>query len=269
MAQTDGSKQSNQFRVGLRVKTRVLGAMIVREMLLRFGRDGAGFIWVIIEPMLLTVGVLFMWSLMEPEGKHGFPIVAFVFTGYMPLTLWRHLTNSMAQIFRRSVSLRYHRRISNMDVVLARQIQEFIGTTAAMLFVFAVLVAADLMAPPKDLTMAGIGWLAMAGLGFGGGMLIAALTEYEEATDRFIGPFQYLLVPISGSFFLVDWLPYDFQRILLLNPLTHCFEMFRAGYFGEGTAFHYSIGYVSAWIVVLLYFGLVVMDRIKDRMQIT
>src|SRR5580692_536067 len=42
---------------GARIQVRVLGALIVRELHTRFGRDNIGFLWFIVEPMLLAVGV--------------------------------------------------------------------------------------------------------------------------------------------------------------------------------------------------------------------
>ena len=56
-------------------------------------------------------------------------------SGYIPLTLWRHMTNSMIMIFRRSSALLYHRSISLFDIMLAKFALEFIATSGAFLAV--------------------------------------------------------------------------------------------------------------------------------------
>src|SRR5262245_54023087 len=79
---------------GLAVQARCLKALMIRDMMMRYGRANIGFLWVILEPMILTAGVMAIWSLIRPPYEHGVQIVAIVLTGYMPLTLWRHIANA-------------------------------------------------------------------------------------------------------------------------------------------------------------------------------
>ena len=39
---------------GLRIQARVIGALILRELHTRYGRENIGYLWVIGEPMLLA-----------------------------------------------------------------------------------------------------------------------------------------------------------------------------------------------------------------------
>ena len=85
-------------------------------------------------------------------------------SGYIPLTLWRHMTNSMIMIFRRSSALLYHRSISLFDIMLAKFALEFIATSGAFLAVWGTLnlvgVAGDITR--FDLLFVGclmMGWL--------------------------------------------------------------------------------------------------------------
>ena len=43
----------------LAMRVRVLEALAVRDMMMRYGRGNLGFLWVLLEPMILTVGVMF------------------------------------------------------------------------------------------------------------------------------------------------------------------------------------------------------------------
>src|SRR5258708_25019048 len=97
---------------GWSIQRRSIRALVLREMMMRYGRDNIGFTWVILEPMILTAGVMVIWSIMWGEEKEGSLLVEVVLTGYMPLTLWRHMTGAPVLIFRRSSSLLYHRSIN-------------------------------------------------------------------------------------------------------------------------------------------------------------
>ncbi len=51
------------LREALLVKSRVYEALMIRLIIVRFGRENLGFLWVVIEPMLLCVGVMGIWKI--------------------------------------------------------------------------------------------------------------------------------------------------------------------------------------------------------------
>lgn len=238
-----------------RLQFRVIHALMVRDLMMRYGRENLGFLWVVLEPMILTLGVMCIWSILGYHGKDGVKVVEVVFTGYMPLTLWRHLTNNAAGLFRMSTGLLYHRQISLFDIMLSRQFLEFIGTTMALIVVYISLTLFGLLEGYQRLDLMILGWLMMAWMGITFGALIAAMTERWEVSERFIQPFQYFNIPISGAFFFVDWLPAWGQRAISWHPLVHCYELFRAGYFGSAVVTHYNIVYCATWAFALTFFG--------------
>lgn len=261
-----------RLAVGFRTQVRTIRSLMLRDMLMRHGRDNIGFGWVILEPMILTAGVMIVWTIMAggvDKGKGGINVVEMVLTGYMPLTLWRHMTNPSIMLFRRSVPLLYHRQITLFDILLSKLSLEFIGASAAFVFVWSSLYALGVVSGIYNLSLLIAGWLMMAFLGLAGGALIVAITERWEAAERFIQPSQYLMVPISGCFFLLDWLPTWAQDALLYNPMVHCFEVFRAGYFGSALTFHYEFGYFAVVAFVLLFFGVLAVHHIRQWVQIS
>lgn len=256
------------LRRGWRIQRQSLLALFVRDLMTRFGREHLGFAWVILEPMVLTVGVLILWSLLKGSYEHGVTIVEFVLTGYMLLTLWRHLTSPMSLLFRRNIGLLYHRRISLFDIFYSRVVLEFAGTTAALLVVLSTLLLLGLVGPIADWSLVIAGWLLMGGLATGVGALTLVATERNETVERFIQPIQYLLVPLSGTFFMVSWLPVAAQDLILLNPMVHSYEMLRSGFFGDGVDTHFSAPYLVTWCIILNFFGLTGLQRLRKNLQV-
>jgi capsular polysaccharide transport system permease protein len=233
----------------------------------RYGRRKLGFIWTVLEPMILCSGVLVIWSLIHPPVDHGIPVATFVLTGYMPLTLWRHVTNPMTGIFIRSASLLYHRPVSHVHILVARLILELLSTTGALLVIYFVLTSLGLVDPVADFGLTLAAWLSTAWFFGGMGLQLAALTTMWEVAERFVAPFQYLALPLSGVFFMVDWMPGYAQRLLLLNPMVHCFEMFRAGFVGEAVTTHYDPWYLVAWCTAMTIAGAAAVYHVRDRIQ--
>jgi capsular polysaccharide transport system permease protein len=261
-------RSSSLLRRGLIAQFRNVRALILRDMMMRYGRDNIGFVWVILEPLLLTGGVMVIWSFTMGSGQHGVKLIEFVLTGYMPLTLWRHMSNGSISLFRRSAGLLYHRTIRLFDILFGRMMLEFIGTTAAFIVVWGSLWVAGMAAPIERLDLLILGWLMMAWLGGAVGAIVAALTEVSETAERFIQPIQYVTLPISGAFFMVDWLPSWAQHAVLLNPVVHCYEVFRAGYFGDYLPTHYSLPYFCAWAFGLTFVGVISVQRVRSHVQL-
>jgi capsular polysaccharide transport system permease protein len=251
----------------LRRHLNVIHALIIRDLMVRFGRQHLGFVWTILEPMILTTGVMLVWSMIREPVIHGVPIVAFVLTGYMPLTLWRHLQTPMARILRGNAGLLYHRPVSHADILLARSFLEFFSTTAALVVIYFTVTTTGVIEPAEDPGLAMAAWLFTAWYFGAMGLAIAAATEYWEPAEKFIQPAQYLQLPLSGVFFMVDWMPDYAQKLLLLNPSVHCFEMFRAGFFGDTVTTHYDPLYIAAWSVAMTVIAAAATYHVRDRIQ--
>ncbi len=252
---------------GMAMQIRILHALIIRNLMVHYGRDNIGFLWLILEPMILCAGVISLRWFIQGHEDHGIALVPFLLSGYMPLTLWRHLTNGNTYLIRRNGGLLFHRRITVLDLYLATMAQEFIGCTLAFVVNYTALLFMGALDPIKDVGVFAGGWCLMAALGMGAGAAIIVLSENYEWFERFLQPFQYLMLPICGFFFMVDWLPENVQKLAWWVPTVHCYEMIRDGFFGEAVQTHYNPAYPL--IVALLGFSLCLpkLEATRDRVH--
>ncbi len=251
---------------GLSVQSGTIRALIVRDMMLRYGRNNIGFLWVVLEPMVLTASVLLLFSQVKSSHEHGTHVLSMVLTGYMPLTMWRHVTNQGVHMLRRSYSILYHRNVTVLDVFLARICLEGISTSAALTAVYALLWVGDIVdtiAKPGHLIAA---WILLWWLSSSVALVLAVITEVSETSERFVQPVMYIMVPTSGIFFMVDWLPAQAQKVIVYNPLNSCIELFRDGFFGDTVNTHYILAVPIVFSFVLTWIGLVFLQHARDRM---
>jgi capsular polysaccharide transport system permease protein len=208
-----------------------------------------------------------VWSLVRAPFEHGVALIAIVLTGYMPLTLWRHMTGPVSLFLRRNFSLMYHRNVTPLDLLISRLALEFAGASAAFLIVYGVLLVSGFIEPFADMGLALAGWGLMGAFAAGTALMIAAGSEYSETIEKFIPPLQYLIVPLSGCFFMVEWLPERAQQLIFYMPLVHAYESFRAGYFGPAVVTHYSFAYAVPWAIGLLALGCLMVTLVRDRVH--
>ncbi len=242
---------------------RVIGALILREIYTRFGRENLGFLWVIGEPVLFCTGVTIMWSFVHPNGEHNLSIVGFVITGYNPLTMWRHCVFRSIKAFESNGSLLFHRQVTTLDIIFARLLVEYYGSTVGFILTAGVAMLLGLMDPPKDLPLVFAGWFFVMLFSAGTALLMAGLSEMSEIVEKLIGVMTYVSIPFSGAFTMVDWVPEKMQKYLLLSPSVHAFEMIRGGWFGEQMHPKYSFVFTTWSCLLMILVGLYVTKRAR------
>jgi capsular polysaccharide transport system permease protein len=251
-----------------RTHQRIIWALLLREMSTRYGRNNIGFLWVIAEPMLFAACVTLMWSVIRPPYEHGVKMVPFTITGYLSILLMRHLIGHGVNSVKVNRDLLYHRFVTPLHLFVSRLMLEFIGVTLAFVVIYACMLLIGQMEFPKNLPMLYLGWTMMAWMGVGLAMILGALGEIFEFVEKIVQVFTYMLVPLSGTFYMAAWVPPMFRKWLLIMPFIHPVEMVRAGVFGEFVTTYFSIGYAAAWAAGFTAFGLLLIQFVRDRVEI-
>ena len=144
----------------------MIGALTLREMGTRFGRDNLGYIWLFLEPMMLggAIGLLHLASGHSMPG--GLNPFVFWVVGYIPFYLFRGIVNRAPTGIAGNQSLLYHRHVTILDIMLSRHLLEFAAVGIAFM-AYLVLFGTVLGDWPREpglivLGMVGI-WLFLRG----------------------------------------------------------------------------------------------------------
>ena len=89
-----------------------------------------------------------------------------------------------------------------------------------------------------------------------------------EVLERIIGILTYVLVPFSGAFFMIAWLPPEVQKAFAYIPFPHAIEMLRSGVFGEFVETHYNPLYALAWGTGFNILGLTLIATSRDKIEV-
>ena len=238
------------------INRRVIGALFLREMLTRYGRNNIGFLWLFLEPMLFTLVITAFWTATRQIHGSAIPIVAFALTGYSSLLMWRNMPGRLAGAIKSNMTLLYHRQVTVTDVYAARILLEFMATSTSFVVLALVLWAMDWLSPPEDVLQVLGGWLLLGWFGAGLALTVAGLSERYEVVAKLWPPVAYFMMPLSGVAFIVDALPPKVQEIALYLPMLNALEYLREGWFGSLMRAHYDIGYVAIVNTILTFVGL-------------
>ena len=56
----------------LLIQKKGIGALLMREIITRYGRNNIGFLWLFVEPLLLTLVMVLMWKFFPHEHVFSF-----------------------------------------------------------------------------------------------------------------------------------------------------------------------------------------------------
>lgn len=257
-----------KLREGWAIQVRVIHALMIRELITRFGRENIGFLWIMAEPLLFGGLVAAMWRLVHGPSEHGMGIVAFAITGYIPVTLFRHGVSRSISIFTVNSSLLYHRQVTILDLILARFLVELAGGMMAYVFIATVLMVFDLFPFPSDIGLLVGGWALYALFTLSLALIIAPLSEMSEVLEKFMPVTTYIMLPVSGLFTMASWAPPGVRQYLLWSPFVNGMEMMRKGVFGGAITVYYNIWNPIGCSLVCTMIGLALCRRVRKTLSV-
>jgi ABC-type polysaccharide/polyol phosphate export permease len=249
------------------IQLRILHALMMREVITRFGRKNLGVLWLIAEPMLFTVGVATLWSMAGMRHGTAIPIVAFAVTGYSSVLMWRNSASRASAAVDQNKPLLFHRNVRIIDVLLIRTLLEIGGATCSFIVLSSFFMFIGWMPEPTDLLEVVAGWVMLAWFGASLALVIGAGAALSEVVERLWHPAAYLLFPLSGAAFMVDWMPQRLQKFVLLLPMVHGTEILREGWFGDVVRTHYDLTYMATACLVLSLAGLYLQREASRRVE--
>jgi capsular polysaccharide transport system permease protein len=251
----------------LAIQFRVIGALLMREIITRFGRHNIGFLWLFVEPMLFTLGVTALWNATKATHGSNLPITAFAVTGYSSVLVWRNTTGRCSTAITPNLGLLYHRNVRVLDIFASRIILEIGGATISFIILSFVFTTIGWMGPPDDILKVLFGWILLAWFGGSLAIVIGSLSERSDVVEKIWHPVSYLLFPLSGAAFMVNWLPPAGQKVVLWLPMVHGVEILREGYFGSAVRAHYDVVYASVFCLCQTFVGLALAKEAGRRVE--
>ena len=216
-------------------------ALVRKEFLLNYQQTILGPLWIFFQPLLTLIIYVLVFGKMIgiPTGK-SIPPVLFYFSG---IILWNFFSDSfwgISNTFRDHIHLYskvyFPRIIIPLSVMSTNFLRLVVQLVMLVIVIFYFIIFKNFH-PNSGLKLAALPFvfIGVAMLTMGGGLIAAILTaRYRDILNllaivirllMFVTPVLYPLASVNDS---LKW-------IVLINPLTPLFELFRYSLLGEGT----------------------------------
>lgn len=264
-----GSDASSKFARGLATQAKVIGALIMRELHTRYGRDNIGYLWVIGEPLTLATAIALIHAGQPTHYGSDMLAVPFAVLGYVIFIMFRGIFNRAEGTIETNAPLMYHKMVTIFDMMIARALLEGAGTFLSLIILIGMMTSFGLCLPPaRPLFLIG-GAAYMLWFAFALSLVIVAGTHDRRLLARFVHPVSYVLMPVSGAFYRMEWIPTEFRELLSWVPFTHIFELARYGMFQSATLEYVDFIYLTGSCMVTTYVGLVMLRLVRKRIHLS
>jgi len=248
----------------------LLWLLVRRDFVSFYKQTILGPLWFFIQPLFTTLIFTFIFGNLAGISTDGLPKPLFYMAG---ITAWNYFADCLTKtstVFKDNASIfgkvYFPRLVMPLSIVVSNLVR-----FGVQMILFIFLMAYYYFSGSKfeitwALSLFPLLVILMALLGLSLGMIISAMTtKYRDLAFLVTFGVQLLMYattviyPLSTA---IEKYP-AYSWVIAYNPMTPIIETFRYGFLGEGSFTWVNLGYVTGVTAVLLFFGIIIFNKVE------
>jgi len=245
----------------------LIGMFVRRDFVSLYKQTILGPLWFLIQPLLTSIVFTVVFGNIAGLPTDGLPQLLFYMSGTV---LWNYFSGCLtgtSTTFTANAHLfgkvYFPRLVTPISIIFSNlitfsiQFLFFVG-----FYIFFSLRGAEITMTTWALTLPLL-ILLMAGMGLGFGIIISSLTTKYRDLQQLVGFGVSLLMYVTPVIYPISSIPEKWRWIAEVNPITPIIETFRAGFLGAGNTTWLGLGYSAGFMLIMLFFGVVIFNRVE------
>jgi capsular polysaccharide transport system permease protein len=249
----------------LKTQFSVIRALAIRELQGMMKTYNYGFAWALLEPIMFIGVMRLARSAFKGLTPPNMPPTTFLVVGIVPFYLYMTVIGAAYGAVSTSDNMLQFPRVTPIDIAIASGVRDFcIFFTLYCIF----LVPASLydgVFPPQNGLQVMLAFIALWMLGISFGFVVGTAARVFPPIKQFVGYYNLINRMVGGMLFVITMIPAIAWPYFTWNPILHCMELLRDGWFVTYTSPVADPLYVMECILGLLVLGLS-LERYQRRM---
>ena len=245
----------------------LIALFVRRDFVSRYKQTILGPLWLIIQPIMNSIVFTIIFGNIARLPTDGLPQILFYMSGTV---LWHYFSNCLTGTSQTFISnahlfgkVYFPRLVIPISLVISNLITLAIQFSLFMAFwLYFFSRKSDIHFTVWALALPLL-ILLMAGLGLGFGIIISSMTTKYRDLTYLVSFGVSLWMYASPVIYPVSSIPENWRWVANINPITPIIETFRAGFLGAGDASWARLGYSAAFMVVVMFIGVVIFNRVE------
>jgi lipopolysaccharide transport system permease protein len=233
-----------------------------------------GPLWYLIQPLLTTITFTVIFGNIASLPTDGLPQFLFYMSGTVIWSYFATCLTKTSETFVQNANLfgkvYFPRLAVPVSILISNMVTFLIQFGMFLIFILFFILRGTFIQPNwLWVALSPILVLMMAGLGLGFGIIISSLTtKYRDL--RFLVTFGVqLLMYATPVIYPASTIPERFQWVIQSNPMTPILEAFRFAYLGAGTVNLNHLLYSFGFMLVVVFVGVVIFNRVEQTFMDT
>lgn len=245
----------------------LIALFVRRDFVSRFKQTILGPLWFIIQPLFTSLIYTVIFGQIARLPTDGLPQMLFYMSGTVMWHYFSGCLNGTSTTFTANAGIfgkvYFPRLVTPISIVISNLISFAIQFLFFLgFYVYFFVKGADVRFTTWALTLPLL-ILLMAGLGLGFGIIISSLTTKYRDLNYLVGFGVGLWMYATPVIYPVSSIPERWRWIATVNPISPIIETFRAGFLGAGDASWVRLGYAFVFMLVVLFLGVVIFNRVE------
>ncbi len=243
-------------RSSYKIFSSVVWALFLREVQVKFGSQKLGYLWAVLDPMIMIVVFAVIHGYTMQGKALGYDFAVFMATGFLPYNLFKGIMMTSMNAYNANKGLFVYKQVKPFDTLISRMMVESLQIViVSFIFIFIGLYFEfDLAVKDINMVLFGIVWFIL--FGFSLGLLFSVITTFYESFQKIISYLSMPMLFLSGLFYTAESLPQQIRDILLYNPILHFVELIHGSYLYALDTKYVDYVYMLLWTVIPLFLGL-------------
>lgn len=251
------------------LQARSILALLMQRIRTQYLGSRAGYVWAILEPIawifVLKLAIQHNGAVRPPLGDS---FEVFFATGITLARTWRMSVNQTAGIFLRGKTGNLP-SIYRLDLVIASWLLEIATGFVVLIVILTIMGLFGLNVAPANPFACFIAFVGMAMFALSFGLAYSFVETIAPGLQYFRSIMMIIMFISSGFSFLIDRMPLAIREIVSWNPLVHCIEWFREGFYFGYECRSLDLPYLFTVTIIGLLIGLAAERALRFKKKTT
>jgi len=240
----------------LRTQLNVIVALTIRELQGLQKQYNYGFAWALLEPLMFIAILRLAKAFLKGLTPGGLPPTTFIVLGIIPNYMFLNAMQAVMKTVGDQDKMLLFPRVTPLDIGIASALRAF----CIYFVLFWVFVGPSSIIekawPPQNILEVLFAMFSLLTFGISLGFIFGSVRRVFPSVRQFVSYYTLANRMIGGMMFVITQIPSPYWPYLTWNPVLHCSEMIRDGWFVQYTSPIASPTYVLEWILGMLLLGL-------------
>ncbi|MEJ7766831.1 MAG: ABC transporter permease [Chitinophagaceae bacterium] len=248
----------------------LLFRLVRKDFLASYQQTLLGPFWAVLQPILTVLIYVLVFNKVMSVSTQGIPPFLYYLIG---ITLWNLFSDifqytsitftANAYIFSK---VYFPRIITPLAVMLLHGIRFLIQLLLLIGVLLYYYFTGEVELLPVNALLAIPTVIITAGIGLGSGLIFSIITAKYRDLQNMIQLIIRLLMFVCPIFYSTAMVPAKIKWIVLLNPLSSQFEMFRYAFIGIGETSLLPFLYSTLFMIALVGSGVLLFNKMGDKL---